>query len=476
MPSRTAHTAATPRRILVVDDEPLIRDTLAEFLGQEGFDVQTAAEGGQALVLAQENRFDLAICDIQLPGIDGVELLERLLKISPQTFVLLITAYGTVESAVEAFKRGAHDYLMKPLLFDEVLAKIRHLLHYRELHQENQWLRRELHREYDFEQIIGHSPAMQQVFATVAKVAPTRTNVLLIGESGTGKELIARAIHHQSPFAPEKFTPVNCAAIPSELIENQLFGHRRGAYTGADRDQEGIFENVGSGTVFLDEIAELPLITQAKLLRAIEQKEVFPVGANEPIFVNARIIAATNKNLAQVVEAGRFREDLFYRLNVVSITLPPLRERREDIPDLVEFLLAKHVRSMGKRIAGVDHEAMRILRSAPWRGNIRELDNALQRAVILGEGPLITPADLPPDLAPSPNVCLSDDLREAVAHFERRHLERVLRDTPDKKEAAKRLGLALSSLYRKIEELGISLREGPARAAETAAVEAASRN
>jgi DNA-binding NtrC family response regulator len=451
--------------VLIVDDELLIRETLAEFLGQEGFAVETAGDGERALNLAGERGFELAICDIQLPGMDGVELLERLLKISPETFVLLITAYGTVESAVEAFKRGAHDYLMKPLIFDEVLAKIRHLLRYRELFLENQWLRRELHRQQEFRQIVGRGPAMRQVLAMVAKVARTRSNVLLIGPSGTGKELIARAIHQQGPDAEQKFIAINCAAIPHDLMENQLFGHRKGAYTGADRDMEGVFLHAGHGTIFLDEIAELSLGTQAKLLRAIEEKEVLPVGAAEPVRVNPRILAATNKDLAREVEQGRFREDLYYRLNVVTIALPPLGDRREDIPDLVDYLLARHVQALGKRIAGVDHEAMRILMSAPWRGNIRELDNALQRAVILGEGPLITPADLPPGLAPSPDVCLSDNLRETLAHFERRHIEHILHDTPDKKEAAKRLGLALSSLYRKIEELGIRIEDRRSEAA-----------
>jgi DNA-binding NtrC family response regulator len=461
MSMHPATAASLPfARLLVVDDEPLIRSTLAEFLGQEGFEVVTAADGETAQALVEQQRFDLAICDIQLPGIDGVELLERLLKRSPETFVLLITAYGTVETAVEAFKRGAHDYLMKPLLLEEVLAKIRHLLRYRSLHQENQWLRRELHRDVRAEEIVGRSTVIRSVLTTAAKLARTRTNVLLVGESGTGKELIARTIHSQSVDQQERFIPVNCAAIPNDLLENQLFGHRKGAYTGADRDQEGIFERVGKGTVFLDEIGELALATQAKLLRVIEQKEIFPIGAAEPLQVQARVIAATNKDLPRAVEEGRFREDLYYRLNVVSVTLPPLRDRREDIPDLVEYLLAKHVRELGKHIAGVDHAAMRILLSAPWKGNIRELDNALQRAVILGEGTLITVADLPPGLAPAPDVCLSEDLREAVAHFERRHIERVLSDHPDKKEAARRLGLALSSLYRKIEELGMKLGDG----------------
>jgi DNA-binding NtrC family response regulator len=442
--------------LLIVDDEPIIRESLGEFLTQEGFTVALCASAEEALAEAQQARFDLALCDVQLPGMDGLELLDRLLKISPETFVLLITAYGTVESAVAAFQRGAHDYLMKPILLDEVLAKIRRLLEYRQLHLDNQWLRRELNRDVENEAIIGHSIAMQRVLDIARKVAPTPSTVLLLGESGTGKEIIARAIHRQSQWADDRFIPVNCAAIPHDLLENQLFGHRKGAFTGADRDQAGVFVHAGHGTVFLDEIAELPLGTQAKLLRAIEQKEILPVGANEPIAVDARILAATNKNLAQEVEAKRFREDLYYRLNVVAITLPPLRERREDIPDLVEYLLTRHARTLGKPIRGVSHEAMQLLMACPWKGNVRELDNALQRAAILGEGPLLTPGDLPPDLAPVPDdPHLVDDLSEAVRRFEKQHIERLLRRYPDKKEAARQMGVGLSSLYRRIGELGI---------------------
>ncbi len=409
-----------------------------------------------ALAQAQATAFDLVLCDIQLPGIDGLELLHRLLKISPETFVILITAYGTVESAVAAFQRGAHDYLMKPILLDEVLAKIRRLLQYRDLHLENQWLRRELNRDIDTETIVGKSAAMQHVLSMVRKVAQTPSTVLLAGESGTGKEVIAHAIHRQSSNADARFLAVNCAAIPHDLLENQLFGHRKGAFTGADRDQAGVFVHAGKGTVFLDEIAEIPLATQAKMLRAIEMKEVLPVGANEPIAVEARVLTATNKNLAKEVEAGRFREDLYYRLNVVCITLPPLRERREDIPDLVEYLLARQARTLGKPIRGVSHEAMQLLLACPWKGNVRELDNALQRAVILGDGPLVTLADLPPDLAPqTDDPHLVDDLGEAVKRFEKQHIERLLRRAPDKKEAARLLGVGLSSLYRRIAELGI---------------------
>jgi DNA-binding NtrC family response regulator len=453
MASRSSSPAA---HILVVDDEPLIRGTLAEYLTQEGFRVTACADGEEALAQAARKSFDVALCDVQLPGIDGIAVLENLSKINPQTFVLLITAYATVENAVEAFQRGAHDYLMKPILLDEVLAKIRRLLNYRALFLDNQWLRRELNRVHDPGEIVGKSPAMARVFDMVRKVAPTRSTVLLTGESGTGKELIARAIHQQGVGPEERFLAVNCAAIPHDLLENQLFGHRKGAFTGADRDQAGVFVHAGAGTVFLDEIAELTPATQAKLLRAIEQKEVLPVGANEPVQVEARVLAATNKHLFKEVEAGRFRDDLYYRLNVVTIALPPLRDRREDIPDLVEFLLARHARSLGKRLTGVTHETMQLLLACRWKGNVRELDNVLQRAAILGEGPLITPVDLPPDLAPvEGDPALVDDLGEAVRRYERQHIERILRQTPDKKEAARRLNMGLSSLYRKIAELGI---------------------
>jgi DNA-binding NtrC family response regulator len=447
--------------VLIVDDEPLIRETLVEFLTQEGLRVWACGSGEEALAQAEAQRFDIVLCDVQLPGLDGLELLDRLRQVSPETFVLLITAFATVDSAVQAFQRGAHDYLMKPLLLDEVLTKIRRLLAHRALYLENQWLRRELNRAEAPGQIVGNSPALKQVLEVVRKVAPTRSTVLLTGESGTGKELVARALHEGTPGREAgRFVAVNCAAIPHDLLENQLFGHRKGAFTGADRDQPGVFVHAGSGTVFLDEITEMPPATQAKLLRAIEQKEVLPVGAHEPVRLEARVLAATNKDLPREVEAGRFREDLFYRLNVVSIHMPPLRERREDIPALVEFLLARHAQALGKRITGVTHEAMQTLLACRWRGNVRELDNALQRAAILGEGPLITAADLPPGLAPvADDPALVDDLGEAVRRFERQHIERVLRQTPDKKEAAKRLNMGLSSLYRRIAELGIQAPE-----------------
>jgi len=443
-----------------VDDEPIIRETLGEFLGAEGFAVQMAADGESALAFAAEQRFDFCICDVNLPGIDGLDVLEQLRKISPETFVLLITAYATVENAIQAFQRGVHDYLMKPIVLDEVLTKLSRLLKIRTLSQENEWLRRELNRNAE-EAIVGKSPLMMRIHELIRKVAPTPSTVLITGESGTGKELVARAIHRQSMESRPRegrFIALNCAAIPTELLEAQLFGHRRGSFTGAERDQSGVFIHAEDGTVFLDEVGEMPQATQAKLLRVLEQKEVFPVGANEPIEVDGRVVAATNKDLALEVEQGRFREDLYYRLNVLTIHLPPLRDRREDIPDLVEYLLSKHARSLGKRVTGVSHEAMQLLMASKWKGNIRELDNALQRAVILGESTLITPEDLPPDISPIGNdPYLIDNLGKAVERFEKIHIERILRQTPDKKEASRRLDIGLSSLYRKIEQLEIQV-------------------
>jgi DNA-binding NtrC family response regulator len=444
--------------VLIVDDEAVIRDTLAEFLAGEGFAVTACGTGEEAVAAAGRRKFDVALCDLSLPGIDGLDVLDRLTAISPETAVVLITAYATVETAVEAFQKGAVDYLMKPVILRDVLGKVRRLLRGREVLRENEWLRRELGRDDPTGELVpgaGLRPALEPA----RRVGPTPSTVLILGESGTGKELFARAVHRFAQAAKPtdgRFLAVNCAAIPNDLLEAQLFGHRKGAYTGADKDAAGLFVHAGRGTVFLDEIGELPLGTQAKLLRAIEQKEVQPVGASEPVKVDARIVAATNKNLAAEADAGRFRADLYYRLNVVAITLPPLRDRRDDIPELVAHLLGKHARALGKPVTGVSHEAMTLLRNHAWKGNVRELDNVLQRAVILGDGPLVGVADLPPDLAPTaadPDAV--DDLGEATARFERRHLTRLLRACPDKKEAARRLGIGLSSLYRKIDQYGL---------------------
>lgn len=459
---------AERHRVLVVDDEPVIRSSLAECLEAEGFDTAVAATGEQAVLAVEEGPVDLVLCDLQLPGINGIETIDRILARDPEALVILMTAYGTVETAVAAFQRGAHDYLLKPVILDEVLARVRRLLDHREALRENQRLRRELTRVEQAEstgRLIGQGAVMRGIRALISKIGPARSTVLILGESGTGKELAARALHELGEKArdplgkePGRFLAVNCAAIPGDLLENQLFGHRRGAFTSADRDQPGLFVHAGKGTVFLDEIGELPLATQAKLLRAIEQREVLPVGANEPVKVEARVLAATNKDLQAEVDANRFRADLFYRLNVVSLRMPSLRERREDIPELAEHLLARHAGLAGKKYRGISREALSLLREARWKGNVRELDNVLQRAVILGDGPLVERHDLPADLAGETSDPMAvDSLPEAVRRYEKLHIERMLRECLDKREAARRMEIGLSSLYRRMADLGIPL-------------------
>ena len=448
----------TRRSILIVEDEHVIRTTLREFLGGEGFAVAEAGTVADALRLAKEYDFDVAVCDVQLPDGDGLAAARRLQQLNPETSVLVITAYATVENAVEAFKAGAFDYLVKPVIFEDLLNKLERLFRYKELNRENQTLRRELARREDFDQVIGTSRALAALHETIRKIAVTNSNVLLVGETGTGKELFARAIHSAGPKSAERFLAVNCATRPIELLEGQLFGTVAGALSGNSADQPGVLRHAGAGTVFLDEISQLPLGTQAKLLRAIEYQEIMPIGGAETVRVSARIIASTTHDLMRDVTDGRFQEDLFYRLDGVKIRIPPLRERLDDIPELVEFFIGKHSRSMGKRVTGATSETVRLLMSAEWKGNVRQLDNAIERAVMMCDGERIEPRDLPPDLLglgqPLPNT---DDLRSALRHYERLHISRVLRQWPDKREAAKRLRLGLSSLYRKIEELGIDL-------------------
>ncbi len=449
--------AASRGRILIVDDEEVISLTLSEFLQGEQFEVATAADLHSALAQVAAFEPDIVLCDVQLPGADGITVLNRALQIRPETLFVMITAYATVENAVAAFQRGAQDYLMKPVLFEDLLAKLDRLMSLRRLLRENQALRRQLHGDGNLDALVGDSPPMRAVKTLIRKVGPTRSTVLITGESGTGKELVARALHTLGPAPDEVFLAVNCAAIPHDLLENQLFGHVRGAFTGADRDHSGVFVAAGRGTVFLDEIGELSRSTQAKLLRAIENKEVLPVGATHPVVFRARLLTASNKDLAAEVAADRFRADLYYRLNVVSIHLPPLRDRSEDIPDLVAHLLAKHAKHLAKRVTGVDNATIRGLMAARWTGNVRELDNALERAVILSEDSTLIPDDFPPGLiVETDSEGTGDNLRAAVRDYERHHIQRVMRACgDDKREAARRLGLGLSSLYRKLEEMGI---------------------
>ncbi|WP_373652011.1 sigma-54-dependent transcriptional regulator [Schlesneria sp. DSM 10557] len=439
--------------VLVVEDEDIIRTSLREMLIDEGYEVAVAASVAAALHQAKQRDYDVAICDVQLPDGDGLVLLRRLQQINPNISGLIITAYATVENAIEAFKSGAFDFLIKPVIFDDLANKLRRLFEYRELYLENQALRRELSRREDSDEIIGSSKAIQQVRDAIRKVAVTNANALLVGESGTGKELFARTIHKWGPKQNERFVVINCATRPESELDVLLFG----TVTSAG-EQPGLFRHVGQGTLYLDEVTQLPLATQGKLLRAIEKQEVTPVGGTETFAVNPRVIAATTHDLTLEIAAGRFQEDLFYRLDGVKICIPPLRERLDDIPELVEFFIGKHGRAMGRNATISSSDTIRLLMSAQWKGNVRQLDNAIERAVMMSEGTVVRPSDLPPDLRgaeqPLPDT---DDLRSALRHYERLHILRVLDQFPDKREAAKRLKLGLSSLYRKIEELGIDL-------------------
>lgn len=459
----TQKIAGSKGSILVAEDEAAVRESLTEVLREEGYDVVAVRDGTAAIRALQEKEFDLILSDIRMPGADGLEVLRHAREVSPQTLVLLMTAHATVETAVEAIRRGAQDYLLKPILFDDLLHKIDHLLTHRQIAWENQFLRSQVERQWDFENLVGRSAAMREVMNLVRRVAPTPSTVLITGESGVGKEVVARAIHHFSEYRDRIFLPINCGAIPETLLESQLFGHMRGSFTGAIANQEGLFQRARGGTIFLDEIADMPLSLQVKLLRAIEAKEILPIGATTPIRVEVRIIAATNHDLKKAVEEGRFREDLYYRLNVFNIEIPPLRERREDIPLLVEHFIRIHNRELKKNFKGVDSATMKLLMSLPWKGNVRELDNVIEHAMILGSGDWITVRDLPralqQDVGVEPEIPDTDNLREALRAFEKAHIQSVLaKCQQDKRQAAQRLGVSLSSLYRKMEELGIPLQ------------------
>lgn len=440
------------RHILIVEDEEIIRNTLGEFLEGEGFQITKAASVAEGIKAAKEQDFHVAICDVQLPDGDGIKLMKQLHRLNPSLFVLIITAYGTIESAVEAFKGGAFDYLTKPVIFDDLVHKLKRVFEYRDLYLENQKLRMELAQPNRFDQIVGSSEPLKVLQETISKIAVTNSNVLLVGETGTGKELFARAIHSVGPKKDEKFLAVNCGS-PVEMLEAELFGSEA-----SGNEQPGILRTSGTGTVFLDEITRIPIGTQTKLLRAIEYEESMPLGGTEPYEVHCRIITSTSEDLLRLVGDGKFHEDLFYRLDGVKIRIPPLRERLDDIPELVDHFIAKHSKALRKRVVSATSETIRLLMAAQWKGNVRQLDNAIERAVIMCEGTSIEPSDLPPDLLglgqPLPDT---DDLRSALRHYERLHITRVLRQWPDKREAAKRLKLGLSSLYRKIEELNIEL-------------------
>ncbi|RLD14597.1 sigma-54-dependent Fis family transcriptional regulator [candidate division KSB1 bacterium] len=446
-------------RILVVDDERSIRDSLKMVLQEEGYPAQSACDGKEALHLLHQENFDILITDLKMPEMDGLELTKQCLQAYPKIAVIIITAYGSLDSAIKALRLGAHDYILKPFDFDDVLLKVQRIIQQKELILENKVLRREIHTRYDFSNIVGQSPQMQKVFDLIRKVANTKGNVLITGKSGTGKELVARAIHFNSDRANKPFVPINCGAIVGTLMESEFFGHKKGAFTGAIQDKDGYFKMAHRGTLFLDEVGDIPQHLQVKLLRAIEDGKIVPVGATSPIEVDVRIIAATNRDLTKEMEKGNFREDLYYRLNVVEIKLPSLNERREDIPLLVDHFIKKYNKELNRRILGTDNETMRILMNYQYKGGIRELENVIERALILCEGEYITKQDLPPNMIEKEyEINVPDRLKEAIATFEKRHIMNILRRTKNnKEEAAKILDISLSSLYRKVDELAIKI-------------------
>jgi len=446
------------REILLADDEATFRETLTKVLQEEGMVVTAVNNGIDAINAITKQDYAVAILDIRMPGADGIKVLRETMKVRPAMRVIMITAYGTVEMAVKAIKLGACDYVMKPVLFEDILTKVRQQLRYLELQEENLELKRQLNAGFDMRRIVGQSPAMRQVFETIRKVAPTKSNVLITGESGTGKELVARAIHSLSSKNDKRFIAVNCSAIPETLLESELFGHKKGSFTSAIEDKKGLFECARNGTLFLDEIGHMPMSCQAKLLRAVEHRQIIPVGSTEPIDIDLRLVAATNKDLTKEIKEGRFREDLYYRLNVVGIHIPPLRERKEDILLLVEHFIKKYNAEMGKQCIRVSDDVMRLLMSYEWKGNIREMQNVIERAVIFAEDEVIKASDI--GLIGSKAIALNEEyenLHVAVKAYEKTHICRVLSKYDwNKVEAAKALNVGLSSLYRKIDELGIN--------------------
>jgi DNA-binding NtrC family response regulator len=443
--------------ILVVDDDREMRELVRDILQERGHRVELAAEGREAIKQLADTQFNVVMTDLRMKGIQGLELLAEIKRTYPAINVILMTAFGSIETAIEAMKQGATDYLIKPVKTEELVRVVERAVREGMLRQEVERLRREVHREYSFHHILGKSKPMREIFDLIRRVADSPTNLLITGESGTGKELVAKAIHYNSERRDSPFVPVNCAAIPEALLESELFGHVRGAFTDAKNDKCGLFEEANRGTLFLDEISELPLLLQAKLLRAIQEREIRRVGATRSIAIDVRIIAATNLHLAEETKAKRFREDLYYRLNVIEIRLPPLRERREDIPLLVDAFLKRSSESGRKAVRGITETALALLMDYAWPGNVRELENVIERGVTLARGEKIVPEDLPPAIQGVPGRRVSDEGEDRVLplqEIEREYIVRILEKAGGNKyQAAQLLGIDRKTLYRKLSEI-----------------------
>jgi two-component system response regulator PilR (NtrC family) len=444
-----------PLKILIVEDEEVLRESLAGLLAADGYQVLQAADGAAAHELAIAEPVDLILSDVRLPGMDGITLLSRLRQIAPETPVIMMTAFGTVESAVEAMRSGAWDYLLKPVQFEDLALKIERAIEYRELSRGQRVMSEQLAAGTAFHELVSEAPSMRKLFEQAQQLSMVKSSVLIIGESGTGKELFARAIHYNGITSRKPFVAVNCGAIPESLIESELFGHKKGAFTGAIRDRTGFFESANGGTIFLDELSTLPRNVQSSLLRVLEERVVTPVGDTTPRPIDVRVIGASNQDLEGLARAGDFREDLLFRLNVVTLVLPPLRQRKGDIPLLVHHFIDRYSKEMNRRVQGITNAAMRAMLSHEWRGNVRELQNSIERAVIFAQDREIAVEDLPFSAALDDGD-VGEDLRSALRQYERQHIIYSLRrHRYDKAETARSLGIGISSLYRKLDDLEI---------------------
>ena len=456
-----------PKRILIVDDEENFRHMLSVILVKEGYEVETASNGNEALQKVIAFPFDQVLCDIRMPRMDGLEFLREMRKTAADATIIMMSAYGTVDIAIEAMKLGAYDYISKPFKADEIILTLRKAEEREQLRRENQLLRKEIAREYSFENIVSKNEKMQKIFDVIRKVAQYRSTVLITGESGTGKELVARALHYNSERSQHPFIPVNCGAIPENLLESELFGHAKGAFTDAIRTKKGLFEEADGGTLFLDEIGELPAQLQVKLLRVLQDGEIRRIGEAKSIQIDVRIVAATVKDLQKEVNEGRFREDLFYRLNVLPIHIPALRERKEDIPLLIQHFIGKYNQILNKNVADVEHSGLEAMMNYKWYGNVRELENTVERAIVLSDKNHIQLENLPVEIQnfkeesqPEPIPDEEYSIKKASKALEMNLIRRALGKTKgNHTHAARLLEISHRALLYKIKEYGIAEEE-----------------
>jgi two-component system response regulator AtoC len=454
-------------RILVIDDEKNMRHMLAKLLDKEGYEVATAGDGKEGLALAGETCFDIILCDLKMPVMDGMSFLQKFQEMRLESTVIVMSAYGTIDTAIEAMKQGAYDYVSKPFKADEILLTLKKAKERERLRRENRRLQQTIQERYSFDNMIGRSPAMQEIFATVAKVAEYKTTVLITGESGTGKELVARAIHYHSPRAQGPLVTVNCGAIPESLLESELFGHLKGAFTDAIRDKRGLFEEAHEGSIFLDEIGELPRALQVKLLRVLQEEEIKRLGDTRSTKIDVRVLAATTKDLAGEVKAGCFRDDLYYRINVLQVTVPPLRERAGDIGLLIRHFVEKTGERLGLAVNEVSPATLRALQRYSWPGNVRELENVIERALVMAGGGTIELENLPPAFQGEIQTCplVAEDetlsIKEATRRLEKEFIRRALEKTGgNRTRAAKLLEISHPALLYKMKEYGLDIAAG----------------